>query len=345
MMIRTSVSVTLAYMKTVDFLAVGDIVTEPFIFLKDARVTCDINDEACTITMRWGDKIPYDHAVVCRAVGNSPNAAVAAARLGLTTALATDIGSDEIGKGDIAQLKQERVATKYVRKHRGMVSNYHYVLSYESERTILVKHEEYPYRWPAPSPAPRYLYLSSLGANSLAYHKEIEAWLMKNPKVFLTLQPGTFQIKLGKNELAGLYKRANLLVINREESERILGLPEGGHEIKDLLTQIRAAGPENVIITDGRKGAYAYDGTSMHHVPMYPDDRQPFERTGAGDAFASTVTAALALGLSWEEALLWGPINSMSVVQDVGAQAGLLTRAELEAYRAKAPASYALSPL
>ena len=159
MMIRTSVSVTLAYMKTVDFLAVGDIVTEPFIFLKDARVTCDINDEACTITMRWGDKIPYDHAVVCRAVGNSPNAAVAAARLGLTTALATDIGSDEIGKGDIAQLKQERVATKYVRKHRGMVSNYHYVLSYESERTILVKHEEYPYRWPAPSPAPRYLYL------------------------------------------------------------------------------------------------------------------------------------------------------------------------------------------
>ncbi len=328
-----------------DFMAIGDIVTEPFIFLKDARVTCDINDEACTISMRWGDKIPYDRAVVCRAVGNSPNAAVAAARLGLKTAIATDIGNDAIGKGDIEQLKKEGISTKHVRTHKGMVSNYHYVLSYESERTILVKHEEYPYRWPAPSPAPRFVYLSSLGSNSLPYHKEIEAWLMKNPDVFLTLQPGTFQIKLGESELSGLYKRANLLVVNKEEAERILGLPEGGQDIKVLLTKMHEFGPKSVIITDGRKGAYAYDSEKMWLVPMYPDDRQPFERTGAGDAFASTVTAALALGKPWEEALLWGPINSMAVVQEIGAQAGLLTRASLEKHRAAAPASYALSPL
>lgn len=328
-----------------DFLAVGDIVTEPFIRLKDARVTCDINDESCTISMRWGDKIPYESAEVCRAVGNSPNAAVAAARLGLRTAIVTDIGSDDIGKGDVDQLKKERISTKYVRKHRGMPSNYHYVLSYESERTILVRHEEYPYRWPAPSPAPRYLYLSSLAANSLAYHKEIEAWLGKNPEVFLTLQPGTFQMKLGVSELKGLYERANLLVINKEEAARILGLPESGNEIKDLLAKTIAFGPKAVIITDGRAGAYAYDGTEMLHIPMYPDHREPKERTGAGDAFASTVTAALALGKPWKEALLWAPINSMAVVQEIGAQKGLLTRKELEAFLAKAPADYAVTAL
>lgn len=325
-----------------DFLAVGDIVTEPFIRLKDASVHCDIDNEACTISMRWGDKIPYESAEVCRAVGNSPNAATAAARLGLRTALVTDIGSDDIGKGNLEQLKRERISTKYVKKHRGMPSNYHYVLSYESERTILVRHEEYPYRWPAPS-APRYLYLSSLAANSLPYHKEIEAWLGKHQDVFLTLQPGTFQMKLGVTELKGLYERANLLVINKEEAARILGLPESGNEIKDLLMKTRAFGPKAVIITDGRAGAYAYDGSEMLHIPMYPDHREPKERTGAGDAFASTVTAALALGKPWKEALLWAPINSMAVVQEIGAQKGLLTRKDLEAFLAKAPADYAVT--
>lgn len=336
---------TLCRTMAFDFIAVGDIVTEPFIRLKDAHVTCRLDHENCEIAMRWGDKIPYESAEVCRAVGNSPNAAVAAARLGLKAALATDVGNDAIGKGDIEQLKHERVATKYVRVHRGMPSNYHYVLSYESERTILVKHEEYPYRWPAPHPAPRFMYLSSLAANSLPYHKEIEAWLTKNRDVYLTLQPGTFQIKLGESELAGLYKRANLLVVNREESERILNIPEGGHEIKSLLEKMRAFGPKAVIITDGREGAYAYDGTEMLHIPMYPDDRAPKERTGAGDAFASTVTAALALGKPWKEALLWAPINSMAVVQEVGAQKGLLTRKELEAFLEKAPPTYQVKVL
>lgn len=332
-------------MKPYDFVAVGDIVTEPFIKLKDARVTCDVNDENCTISMRWGDKIPYDSAVLCRAVGNSPNAAVSAARIGLSTGLITDIGNDAIGKGNLAQLKQEKISTALVRTHKGMVSNYHYVLSYESERTILVKHEEYPYRFPRLLKPPRYMYLSSLAANSLPYHQEIEAYLTKHTEVFLTLQPGTFQMKLGVTELKGLYERANLLVINKEEAARILGLPESGNEIKDLLEKTHAFGPKAVIITDGRAGAYSYDGTEMLHIPMYPDDRQPVERTGAGDAFASTVTAALALGKPFREALLWGPINSMAVVQEIGAQKGLLMRKQIEDFLAKAPASYQVTHL
>lgn len=332
-------------MKSFDYLAVGDIVTEPFIRLKEASVHCEINNENCTICMRWGDKIPYESAEVVHAVGNAPNAAVSAARLGLNTAMATDIGSDDIGKGDVAQLKKEGISTKFVRVHKGMKSNYHYVLSYESERTILVKHEEYPYRFPAISPAPRYMYLSSLAANSLPYHKELEAYLAKNPDVYLTLQPGTFQMKLGVTELKPLYERANLLVVNKEEAERILGLPEAGGDMKELLQKTRAFGPKAVIITDGRAGAYSYDGTEMLKIPMYPDDRAPLERTGAGDAFASTVTAALAIGKPFREALLWGPINSMAVVQEIGAQKGLLTREELEAFLAKAPADYAVSAL
>ena len=75
-------------------------------------------------------------------------------------------------------------------------------------------------------------------------------------------------------------------------------------------------------------------------MPLYPDPAPPYERTGAGDAYASTLVAALAKGHDLESALQWAPINSMSVVQKTGAQQGLLTEDGLEDWLKKAPAWY-----
>ena len=189
-----------------------------------------------------------------------------------------------------------------------MKSNYHYVLWYNDDRTILVKHEEYPYRFPNMIPAPRWMYLSSLADHSLPYHGEIETYLAAHPETKLAFQPGTFQIKLGSEKLQGLYTRSALFFCNKEEAERILSVSTRT-DMKDLLSALRAHGPDTVIITDGTRGACAFDGTRMLQVPMYPDTKPPYERTGAGDAFASTVAAALALGKPLAEALLWGPVN------------------------------------
>jgi sugar/nucleoside kinase (ribokinase family) len=75
-------------------------------------------------------------------------------------------------------------------------------------------------------------------------------------------------------------------------------------------------------------------------MPPYPDPGPPVERTGAGDAFTSTFVAALAKGNNLEGALQWAPINSMNVVQHVGAQAGLLTEKEIEKLLREAPEGY-----
>src|ERR1700680_379099 len=122
----------------IDFFALGDIVTEPFIRLKVASVHCRINNEDCEICMRWGDKIPYESATLCAAVGNASNAAVAAARLGLNSALRAYIGDDQYGPECLAVLKHEKVSTDFVVTQQGKHTNYHYVLWYESQRTILV---------------------------------------------------------------------------------------------------------------------------------------------------------------------------------------------------------------
>lgn len=322
-----------------DFLAIGDIVTEPFIRLKEARVHCNIKDDTCEICMRWGDKIPYEEAILMPAVGNASNAAVSAARLGLSTALRAYVGDDMYGVECIKVLESEKIDTSYMVTEKGKKSNYHYVLWYESERTILVKHEEYDYEVPTLTESPKWIYLSSLAANSLPYHHEIAEMLTYHPETKFAFQPGTFQMKLGREALKALYERSDLFFCNKEEAGRILELP-AGTDIKVLLDGMQALGPKVVVITDGTEGAYAFDGTKKLYVPMYPDVRGPFERTGAGDAFASTVTAALSMGKPLEEALLWGPVNSMSVVQDVGAQRGLLTREKIEQYLKDAPPEY-----
>ncbi len=319
------------------FIAVGDTTMDTFIRLKEAEVHCDIDKENCTICMRFGDKLPYEFVEDVPAVGNAANAAVAAARLGLSSALVTDVGDDNIGKKDLASLKKDGVDETFVSIHKGMKSNHHYVLWYDAERTILVKHEEYSYRFPDIG-EPVWLYLSSLADHSLPYHKEIETYLATHPNIRLAFQPGTFQMTLGVEKLKGIYERANVFVCNTDEARRILKTEE--EDVHALLANIRALGPKIALITDGPKGAYVSDGAETWFMPPYPDVQPPYDRTGAGDAFASTFVAMLALGKSIPEALSFAPINAMSVVQNVGAQKGLLSREALETYLSKAPTDY-----
>ena len=67
------------------------------------------------------------------------------------------------------------------------------------------------------------------------------------------------------------------------------------------------------------------------------------ERTGAGDAFSSTLLAALVRGRSLSEAMAWAPINAMSVVQQVGSQTGLITEGELLEHLKCAPETYVVT--
>lgn len=324
--------------KQYDFIAIGDTVTDAFIRVKDASVHCSIDKEKCEICFRFADKVPYEDVFIVPAVGNSANAAVAASRLGLDASLVSNLGGDYFGKECLDALVAEKVGAEFVSVHRGHKTNYHYVLWYEDDRTILIKHEAYPYDLPD-FDSPKWLYLSSLGGNSSEFHETIIAYLASHPEVKVAFQPGTFQMKMGIDALKNLYERTDVFICNKEEYQRILKMP-AEHDIKALMAAMREQGPKIAVLTDGPNGAYASDGSSVYFMPSYPDSKPPFERTGAGDAFSSTFVVFLALGMSLEDALLRAPINSMSVVQYVGAREGLLTREKLEEFLKNAPADY-----
>ncbi len=337
--------------KQIDILAIGDLVTDAFIRLKDAHVTCKINTQDCELCMRFGDKLPFEYVKIIKAVGNAANAAVAASRLGLKAALVSNIGDDQNGKDSLVELQKNNVITSYLQTHKNKPTNYHFVLWYEVDRTILVNHTEFDYKLP---PAfdkksiigryssgglpPKWIYLTSLASNTLQYHMMIADYLEANPTVKLAFQPGTFQMKFGFENLKRIYERTDLLIVNVEEAQRMLNTDS--RDIKFLLESFAKLGPKLVTITDNTNGAYFFDGDHYYHIPMYPDPRPAFERTGCGDAWAATFVSALAMGKTPLEAFLWAPVNPMSVAQFVGAQEGLLTLDQLEWWLKRAPGDF-----
>ncbi|MBI2592143.1 carbohydrate kinase family protein [Candidatus Saccharibacteria bacterium] len=327
--------------KQLDVLAVGDVVTDVFIkLLKDeVKVIKDKNDSPW-LSMPFASKVPFDHAEVIPAVGNAGNASVAFAKLEFDSGLITNVGGDEWGREIMTALREADVDTRFVHVNPGKKSNYHYVLWYKEDRTILIKHEEYAYHWPSfrVIDIPKWIYFSSVSQHALEYHDQIVAWLESHPPVKLAFQPGTFQIEAGVKRLRKLYERSELLAVNREEATVISGGDR--HDIHDLLDRLHDLGPKIVVISDGHAGAYASDGVNRYKMPIYPDPKPPFERTGAGDAFSATFVAAIMRGADIQGALLWAPINAMSVVQKVGAQAGLLSVRQVEQYLRSAPRWY-----
>ena len=323
---------------TYDFIAIGDLVTDAFIKLKDAEVHCKLDKVACELCVRFGDKVPYEDVTVLSAVGNAPNAAVAAARLGLSTALISDLGDDRIASESLAYLKEQKVSHEFITKHCDFKSNYHYVLWYTDDRTILIKHEAYPYKIPEFNT--KWLYISSLGQHGETRRKDLAQYLMDHQDIKVAFQPATYELQFGTQDLRKLFERTSIMFCNTDEARRLLETDEkNGATLAEMVSH---HGPKQVIITDGPNGAYLYDGHMTWFMPPYPDPKPPYERTGAGDAFSSTITACVSMGMDIHDAMLWAPINSMSVVQKVGAQAGLLTQEEIKLWLDKAPTDYKL---
>lgn len=332
-------------MSHLDVLGIGDVVTDAFIRLSEDRAITYENEEGKWLAMPFGAKLPFDGSVVVEGAGNAANAAVCFAKLGLKSGLISNVGSDAFGREIITALGSKKVDTRYVHINPDMPTNYHYILWYKEERTILTRHEEYDYAWPSIRPAdvPKWVYFSSISKDALEdYHDHIIAWLKENPSVKLAFQPGTYQMEAGVDHMRPMYARTEVLILNKEEA----ALVSGGNkeDVHDLMNRLHELGPKIVVITDGPAGAYASDGTKRVKMPLYPDPAPPVERTGAGDSFSATFVAALIKGSNIEGALQWAPINSMNVVQNVGSQAGLLTEDEIGELLKQAPDWYHPQP-
>lgn len=317
-----------------DFFSVGDTSHNVFLGMTDetVHVMCKKDDENCQLCFSWADKIPVDtfHETIG---GNSANTATAFARLGMNTAFYTHVGKDNLGKEIIEILAKEGVNTDYIVVDQDKISNYSTVINLHGERSILVYHEHRHYTFPKVGPA-GWMYLSSMGVGSEAISPDIINYVREH-NVKLCYQPGTFQLKLGKDKSQEMMHAAYMFLVNKEEAEMFLEV-EPTDNFRSLLDGILALGPKVALVTDGPKGAYATDGNEYLYLGII-EDAPRNEATGAGDSFSSAFCTALAKGKSLSEAMLWGQAQATGCIREVGAQGGLRTEQGIEEVLARFP--------
>lgn len=311
-------------LKHFSVITIGDATLDTFLNIHEATVSCDINKKNCQLCFNYAEKIPINESAQSVG-GNAANVAVGLTKLGLSTAIVTELGDDSNGNTIQETLLRAKVDGQFIKKIKKSKSRYSVILTFKGERTILAYHPPHTYHKPKISASCDWLYYTSLGKTFEVVHNEIIKYLQKNPQTKLALNPGSFQLRDGLTEIKKILARVHFLIVNREEAERIV---EKNKEIKKLLEKLSALGPKIVVITDGQNGAYATDGTQNYFQPII--QTKVVSKTGAGDAFATGVLGALIKNHNLETALKWGAANSFGVVQHYGAQAGLLTTAQIQ---------------
>ncbi len=283
--------------------------------------------------------------------GGANNAAVALARLGLKTAAFLAIGADDNGQAISDNLKQNGVSTKFLKIIKEQPTGFSFILTSikRHERTIFLyrgannflnfdaadflKLRQIKNQW---------FYLSSVsGKNWLGVLDRLKKIISKStkPQIKLAWNPGAMQLAAGKKRLLEFIKLTEVLIVNKDEAiELVLSDQRYRHpkivflnRVKNLLLILKAWGPKIVVVTDGAKGAYVYDGEKIYFSPAVNSKRQVVDLTGVGDAFGSSFVAGLILYQNdTERALKLALVNSASVTTAIGAQNILLSRKEAE---------------
>ncbi len=303
-------------------LSIGEATLDSYIFLSDANVHCNVDKTKCEFCVNYTDKMVADD-LIFSVGGNAANTAVAFSRLGFESQLFSVRGNDWIGRQIAETLTRESIDTRYVSEVEGATS-YATALIFQGERQLIVYHVPRKYRLPNFETVD-WVYLTSMGADwKHAYEKVLP--FVKNNKIRMSFNPGSFQLKAGLTELKPYLKITEVLFLNRQEVLTLLDR-EPSTTIRRLAEELYDLGPKIVVITDAEKGAYAFNGTELLHCQIFKSCI--VERTGCGDSFGAGFTAALLHGEDMAEAMRWGMANSSSVIGSVGSQKGLLNREKM----------------
>jgi sugar/nucleoside kinase (ribokinase family) len=271
--------------------------------------------------------------------GGANNTAVALAKLGFKVATIMAIGGDDFGRGVIQHLKKEKVATSLIQViKKGSTGLSAIISSTQDRRHILFvnraanqkltfsvsKYKNLKTKW---------LYLNSL--NFFGWKKNIQEiikYKIQNPQTKIHWNPGKWQIKGGIKKIRKILRLVEVLQVNREEAKCLIDSDKKLKiKCKDIRSQIKiihSLGPKMVVITDGIKGVYCYDGKKLYKQKASND--KPVDTTGAGDSFGSGFVGGLNIFKGdIAKALKAGITNAGSVVSQCGAQNGLLGRREV----------------
>ena len=330
-------------------LTIGSATMDVFVECDDANIVsvCSKNKNSDFMSYPYGSKIDIT-TFSSNVGGGGVNTACNFDNLGFDTSAIFKIGEDIYSEGILDSFKNRGVKLNNIIQKADTSTGFSIILvSFQGDRTVLahrganaeIREDEINYDAIKDADL---IYVAPLNGESNKVLEPIVEYAHQLG-TRICFNAGTTSIKRGFEHIKTILKSAHIVVMNKEEASmatQIQVRPDTktekfSHElihrdVKKMLTTMKVMDYQIIVITDGGKGAYAYDGQKFYFCPVFPS---PVVSTlGAGDAFASTFCAALErtklnVGLS----LMYASVNSSCVVSEFGATEGLATFDKIEA--------------
>jgi len=324
-------------------ITIGDASEDIFVGVDNAKIEKSarfISGKA--LCFELGEKIPIKN-VLYEIGGSACNTSVGFSRLGINSAASAALGEDSVGEKIIKRLETESVNVKNIYQGDEINSHFSIIFNFGEERTILVYRslDDYSVLAPKKSLKAKWIYLAPTGNNSEPIADRLVS-LSAEKNLKIVWNPGSIQIEQGVHKYKSLLSNTAILMLNKEEGLKFTRAAVKS-KVEDILRLLFSLGPKIVVITGGKDGAEAFDGKIFYKIEAL--NKKRVDATGAGDSFAVGFVAKLILEGNFAreniiEALKWGIINSTSVVNQIGAQAGLLNRTQIEDELTKHPRLY-----
>jgi ribokinase len=265
--------------------------------------------------------------------GGAANAAVNFAKSGFKVACFIRVGRDNSGIAIRDNLKTKGVFVPFILKDDKLASGFSFILVNNGGERIIFSNRSANENLKlnkamlSAASSAKYLYFASLPKNWQSIARPL--FSLEKPKI--AWNPGTSQYSGGLKSIAWFLKRTNLFMLNHDEAIELV-LSDDKYQGKtkafynkasNLLKIIKNYGPEIVVITQGKKGAKAFDGKKLYKQEVYKE-RKRVDTTGIGDAFNSSLTAAYYLTQgNLQKSLKIAARNAAYKISSLGAQNGL----------------------
>ncbi len=271
--------------------------------------------------------------------GKGANQAVAMARLGAPVAMAGRVGTDPFGEQLIKALLTDKVETGLIAIDQQEASGVAFIfLSPDGDNAIIVASGA-NMRVGQDREQLTNIFEAIAQARALVLQLEIPLETVKTLiaaghnagiPVVLNLAPA--------QPLAWeVLRQLHVLIVNEIEASLLTGTQVNNHEdAQAVALKLHKQGIPIVIVTLGAQGAIlaSDDGISNSKTIYQPAPRvRAIDTTAAGDCFVGAFTVALTEGQNSEDALRFAVYASALKVTKFGAQSGLPTRAEVEAFQ------------
>lgn len=298
-----------------------------------ATIDCFVNLPVDFKNIKHGSKLIINDINLLTG-GGASNVAVGLRRLGLKTGYIGEVGDDHSAHIIRSDLEKEGVDF-LVKQHSRHQTAYSVILeSRGKDRAILVYKGASSYLHPEEirgiKMSTGWFYFSSMMGPSLKTLNRI-ANIAKRKRINVFFNPSSYMIRSCRKEMKNILSVTAIISVNKEEAQALISSKSS--DPKTLIKGMKGLGPEICIMTDGKRGAYAYDGKAFIHKKA--GKIRIIDTTGAGDAFNSGFLGGYLIKNDFPAekrlrfAMGTGIANAHAVIKQVGAKTGLLHRKKM----------------